>query len=98
MAPLGIEQLAKDPAAFAGRDLKVRGVVAVVAPARRLFTLIPQSEYDVCREVTCSSFEVPVSWDGPPPRSAQPVLVTGRLREPEPGRFVLEAASVEVRQ
>ena len=93
---IGVERLAKDPAAFNGRQITLRGVVADVAPQRRLFTVIDLTEYNACRELNCSSYEVPIAFSGALPETAQSVRIVGRLSQPAPGRYLVQAAKVEV--
>lgn len=93
--PLGVEQLAKNPAAYAGRGLRVHGVVSSVMPKKGVFTLIDVEEYKSCRELGCSAFEVPVAFAGALPDTAKAVLVAGRLEQPEPGRYLVRAERVE---
>lgn len=93
---VGVAQLAKNPAAFRGRTFVLRGVVAGVVPKRRLFTLIDQKEYDSCRELGCSAYMVPVAFSGTLPDTAKSVLVTGRLEQPERGRYLVQASQVEL--
>ena len=93
---VGVEQLAKNPAAFRGRTFVLRGVVSGVVSKRRLFTLIDQKEYDSCRELGCSAYVVPVMFSGTLPDTAKSVLVTGRLEQPERGRYLVQASQVEL--
>ena len=93
---VGVAQLAKNPAAYRGRTFVLRGVVSGVVPKRRLFTLIDQKEYDSCRELDCSAYVVPVSFSGTLPDTAKSVLVTGRLEQPERGRYLVQASQVEL--
>jgi len=94
-APLGVEQLAKTPAEFADRSLRVRGVVSSVAATKGAFTLIDVDEYETCRELGCAAYQVPVAFAGTLPDTAQIVLVTGRLEQPEQGRYLVRAKQVE---
>ncbi len=94
-APLGVEQLAKAPAEFADRSLKVRGIVSSVVARNGAFTLIDVEEYKSCRELDCATYQVPVAFAGTLPDTAQTVLVTGRLEQPEPGRYLVRAEQVE---
>ncbi len=94
-APLGIEQLAKAPSDFATRSFKVRGVVSSVVARKGAFTLIDVEEYKSCRELECATYQVPVAFAGTLPDTAQVVLVTGRLEQPEPGRYIIRAEQVE---
>ena len=93
---VGVEQLAKNPSAHIGRTFVLRGVVSDVSGQDRLFTVIDQSEYQSCRELGCAAFEVPVAFAGTLPETAQAVLVTGRLEQPEPGRYRVRADRVEL--
>lgn len=92
---IGVDQLAKDPAAYTDRDLTLEGVVAATLPEQRLFTVIDRAEYQACRVVTCSQYQIPIAFAGPLPPVEQPVSVTGRLVQPEPGRFLLQASRIE---
>lgn len=94
-AELGVEQLAKSPAAYLGQSLRLRGVVASTAGERQLFTVIDEAEYKSCRELGCAAFEVPIAFAGALPETARTVRVAGRLEQSEPGRYVVRADSVE---
>jgi hypothetical protein len=93
--PLSVDHLAKNPAAYAEQVLTLEGVVAATVPEEKLFTVIDRAEYQACKVVTCSQYQVPIVFAGPLPRAEQLVMVTGRLIQPEPGRFLLEASRVE---
>lgn len=94
-APLEVEQLAKAPTAYAGHSFQVRGVVSSVVDQKGAFTLIDVDEYRSCRELGCAAYEVPVAYVGTLPDTAQIVLVTGRLEQPNPGRYLVRAEKVE---
>jgi cytochrome c-type biogenesis protein CcmE len=96
VGPLAVDQLAKNPAASADREVSVVGVVATVLPERGLFTIIDQSEYDACKVVTCAHYEVPVAFVGQLPDVEQLVTVTGQLVQEQEGRFLLQATDVEL--
>jgi len=95
-AELGVEQLAKDPASFAGRALTLRGVVSFASTEERRFVVIDEAEYRFCRELSCSAYEVPVAFVGTLPETAQFVRIVGQLAQPEPGRYMVQADSVQV--
>ncbi len=94
-APLGVEQLAKAPSEFVTHSFKVRGVVSSVVARKGAFTLIDVEEYKSCRELDCAAYQVPVAFAGTLPDTAQIVLVTGRLEQPEPGHYLVRAVQVE---
>ena len=98
LAELGVEQLAKSPEAYLGQSLRLRGVVASTAGERKLFTVIDEAEYKSCREFGCAAFEVPIAFAGALPETARIVRVAGRLEQPELGRYVVRADSVETIQ
>ncbi len=93
-AEVGVERLAKNPGAFRGRTFVLRGVVSAVAPKRQMFTVIDQKEYDSCRELGCSAYQIPVTFTGALPETARSVLVTGHLEQPQPGRYLMRASRV----
>ena len=95
-AELGVEQLAKHPEAFSNRRLALRGVVATIDASQKRFTVIDVAEYNACRELGCSSCEVPVTFSGALPETARTVRITGRLEQAEPGRYLVVAQQVEV--
>lgn len=94
-AVLGVDQVATHPADFAGREVRLTGVVCAVVPDRRLFAVIDRSEYEACQVVTCSQYQIPVSYEGELPAVQTSVTVTGRLAEAEPGRYVFRASSLD---
>ncbi len=93
-AEVGVERLAKNPAAFRGRTFVLRGVVSAVAPKQQMFTVIDQKEYDSCRELGCSAYQIPITFTGALPETARSVLITGRLEQPQPGRYLMRASQV----
>ena len=92
---LTVDQLAQHPEAFANQDLTLQGVVAARVPEQRQFTVIDAAEYQACKVVTCSQYQVPIAFAGELPAAEQLVTITGRLTQPEPGRYLLEAQRVE---
>ncbi len=93
-AEVGVERLAKNPAAFRGRTFILRGVVSAVAQKRQMFTVIDQKEYDSCRELGCAAYQIPITFTGALPETARSVLITGRLEQPQPGRYLMRASQV----
>ena len=91
---LGVDQLAKNPQAYTDQVVTFEGVVAELLPEQRRFTVIDRREYQSCKVVTCSQYQVPIAFAGDLPPATQAVSVTGRLVQPEPGRFLLEASRV----
>jgi hypothetical protein len=93
---LGVDELAKNPKAFADREIVVTGVVGAVVAKQKIFTIIDQSEYAECKVVTCARYEIPIDFAGKLPEPEQVVVVAGRLVQPEPGRFLFKAKRVEI--
>ncbi len=93
-AEVGVERLARNPAAYRGRTFTLRGVVSAVAPKRQMFTVIDQKEYDSCRELSCSAYQIPITFTGALPETARSVLITGRLEQPQAGRYLMRASQV----
>jgi len=93
---LSVDKLAKDPKGFADREITVTGVVGAVVPKQKLFTIIDQSEYAECKVVTCARYEIPIDFTGKLPDPEQVVMVTGKLVQPQPGRFLFKAKRVEI--
>ena len=93
---LGVEQLAKAPARFARGPLVLRGVVAFASAAEQRFTVIDEAEYRACRELGCSAYEVPVAFTGALPETARTVRIIGRLVQPDPDHYLVQADSIEV--
>ena len=67
-----------------------------VVPKQKKFTIIDQSEYAECKVVTCARYEIPINFTGKLPGPEQVVMVTGKLVQPQPGRFLLKAKRVEI--
>jgi hypothetical protein len=88
---VSVNELAKNPKGFAGREIVVTGVVAVIAPKQKMFTIIDRSEYAECNVVTCARYEIPIGYSGELPKSEQIVAVSGKLAQVKPGRFLFEA-------
>ena len=94
-AHLSVDELAQHPESYTDRVLTLQGVVAARVPAEQRFTVIDAAEYQACKVVTCSQYQVPIAFAGELPATEQLVTITGRLLEPEPGRYLLEALRVE---
>lgn len=93
---LGVEQLAKAPASFARQPLALRGVVSFASVGEHRFVVIDEAEYRACRELSCSAYEVPVAFTGALPETARTVRIIGRLAQPDPDHYLVQADSVEV--
>jgi hypothetical protein len=93
---LSVDELAKNPKAFTDREITVTGVVGAVVPKQKIFTIIDQSEYAECKVVTCARYEIPIDFSGKLPDPEQVVIITGKLVQPEPGRFLFKAKHMEI--
>jgi len=93
---LNVDKLAKNPKGFAGREITVTGVVGAVVAKQKIFTIIDQSEYAECKVATCARYEIPIDFTGKLPDPEQVVMVTGKLLQPRPGRFLFKAKRVEI--
>jgi hypothetical protein len=92
---LDVDQLARDPATFSGHEIRLRGVVSAALPEQRLFVVIDCAEYAACKVVTCSPYQIPIAFAGELPAVEAAVVATGRLAEPEPGRYLFQATALE---
>jgi hypothetical protein len=93
---LSVDELAKNPKEFVDREITVTGVVGAVVPKQKIFTIIDQSEYAECKVVTCARYEIPIDFSGKLPDPEQVVVVTGKLVQPQPGRFLFKAKRMEI--
>lgn len=93
---LGVDQVAQDPEAFAGREVRLTGVVSAVVPEQQRFAVIDRAEYTDCEVVTCSQYQIPIAYDGDLPVVEAFVTITGRLIEAEPGRYLVQATAFEL--
>lgn len=93
---LNVDQVAKNPAAFADREVRLMGVVSAVLPEQQLFAVIDHAEYAACKVVTCSQFQIPIAYAGNLPTVEAAVMVTGRLTQSEPGRYLFQATTLEL--
>ena len=93
---MSVDELAKRPKAFADRELVVTGIVGAVLPKQKIFMIIDQSEYAECKVVTCARYEIPIEFDGKLPKPEWMVVATGRLVQPQRGRFLFKARRVEI--
>ena len=80
---LGVDQVAKNPAAFADQEVRLTGVVSAVVPDEQLFAVIDQAEYASCKVVSCSQYQIPISYAGDLPAVE---ASTSPLRLPVPKR------------
>lgn len=92
---VGVDAVAKDPKANAGR-VGIEGVVALVFKERGTFTIIDVAEFQKCGETGCAEYSVPVQvlkeeFEGELPKSQETVLAIGDVQPTENGyRFVVE--------
>lgn len=93
-----VASMVSDPFAYKG-EVKVRGGVMQVNPARKLFSIIDYREYRACRSVTCAREWVTVLFEGKPPAVASVVEITGLIEKNRAGNggFVLRAKAVVVK-
>jgi cytochrome c-type biogenesis protein CcmE len=95
-AVLDVDQLATNPATFAGREVRLTGVVSAVQPEQQLFAVIDHAEYADCKVVTCSQYQIPINYAGDLPAVEASVTATGHLTQPEPGRYLFQATALEL--
>ena len=93
---LGVDEVAKNPAAFADQEVRLTGVVSAVVPDEQLFAVIDQAEYADCKVVTCSQYQIPITYAGELPAVEASVTVTGHLTQPESGRYLFQASALEL--
>lgn len=92
---VGVDAVAKDPKAHAGR-VGIDGVVAQVFAERGAFTMIDTAEFEECGETGCAEYVLPVevptsAFTGELPKSGETVLVIGTVEPNEKGyRFLVE--------
>lgn len=92
---LDVDQLATSPETFAGQKVRLTGVVSVVRPEQQLFAVIDRAEYAACKVVTCSQYQIPIVYAGELPAVEARVTATGHLTQPEPGRYLFQATTLE---
>jgi hypothetical protein len=91
---VGVDAVAKDPMAYAGR-VGIEGVVAKVLQDRGAFTIIDVAEFKACGETGCAEYMVPVQvpkdeFEGTLPQSEETILAIGNVQPTETGyRFVV---------
>lgn len=93
---VSLTSIAKKPAEFVGKEIRVEGVVTRVLPDDRLFLIADKSACGGCpSKKKCGVFELTVSYDGKLPKSRKTVKITGILTNPEKSRYVFKAASLD---
>jgi len=93
---VSVETLAKSAKNFEGLDVTVKGVVASVSKDKKVFTLVDDSACGGCPSKSrCGKVELSVSYQGKMPKKKRSVAVTGRLTQPEKGRYLFVAKHVE---
>jgi hypothetical protein len=91
-----VETLAKSAKKFEGLDVTVKGVVASVSKDKKVFTLVDDGACGGCpSKSSCGKVELSVSYQGKMPKKKRSVAVTGRLTQPEEGRYLFVAQNVE---
>jgi cytochrome c-type biogenesis protein CcmE len=94
---LDVDQLATNPSTFAGQEICLRGIVSAVQPEQQLFAVIDHAEYAACKVVTCSQYQIPITYAGDLPDVEASVIATGHLTQPEPGRYLFQATALELK-
>jgi hypothetical protein len=92
-AAVNVDDLMTSPEQYTGQ-LYLLGVVSFVSPEQRTLGLIDSREFAECGVTTCSSFILPVKWDGPMPQVEDTVEVTGEVQK-SGSKFVFIARSLE---
>jgi hypothetical protein len=91
-----LNTLAKKPADFVGKEIRVEGVVTRVMKDDQLFLIADKSACGGCpSKKKCGVFELSISYGGKMPKSRKTVKVTGVLTEPEEGRYLFKAARLD---
>lgn len=92
---VGVDAVAKDPKAHAGR-IGIEGIVQDVFADRGAFTMIDCAEFEACGETHCAEFSVPVrvpkaEYQGELPKAEQKVVVIGEVQVETDGyRLIVE--------
>ena len=93
---VSIEVLAKKPAKFVGKQLRVEGVVARVITDDHIFLIAEKSACGGCpAKKKCGVLELAVFYEGKLPGKNKKVKVTGVMTEPEEGRYMFKALRLE---
>jgi cytochrome c-type biogenesis protein CcmE len=91
-----IDKLAKSPGKFQGHRISIVGIVADVSIEKQTFTIMDDGTCGGCpSKAACGKIELSVSYKGKLPKKKSKVTITGELLQPEMGKFVLKAVSVE---
>jgi hypothetical protein len=93
---ISLNKLAKKPAQFKGKEIRLEGVVTRVMTDDRLFLIVDKSACGGCpSKKKCGVFELPVHYEGKLPKTRKSVKITGVLTEPEDGRYLFKASKLE---
>ena len=93
---VSVGTLAKSAKKFEGLDITVQGVVLSVSKDKNVFTLVDKTACGGCpSKSSCGVIELSVSFQGKMPKKKKSVAVTGRLTQPEEGRYLFVAKQVE---
>ncbi len=90
---INVNELAANPAAFYG-NIRLRGVVAGVNKARKVFGIIDVSEFKSCGTLLCARYTLPVKYSGNPPELKSIVNISGRLTKNNRG-MIIEAQNIQ---
>ncbi len=90
---INVNELAANPAAFYG-NIMLRGVVAGVNKAQKIFGVIDVSEFKSCGTLLCARYTLPVKYSGNPPELKSLVNISGRLIKNSRG-MIIEARNIQ---
>ncbi|MGD8413383.1 MAG: hypothetical protein PVF33_04085 [Candidatus Latescibacterota bacterium] len=91
-----IDVLAKKPAKFVGREVRVEGVVARVMKDDGMFLMAENTACGGCpSKKACGDKELTVIFDGEMPAKNKKLKVVGVMTEPEKGKYVFKATRLE---
>jgi len=89
-----VDDLAANPRQYAGR-IVLKGAVAGVNQAEKVFGVIDAREFERCGVVTCAANTLPVKYAGVLPEPKTIVKITGSVVQEDKG-LVIEAVQVEL--
>jgi len=93
---VSIEVLAKKPAKFVGKQLRIEGVVARVNTDDQIFLIAEKSACGGCpAKKSCGVLELAVLYEGKLPGKNKKVKVIGVMTEPEKGQYMFKASKLE---
>jgi hypothetical protein len=91
-----LTRLAAKPDKYVGKEIRLEGMVSRVIKDKQMFLVVDKTACGGCpSKQKCGVFELPVAYDGKMPKTRKKVAFTGVLTQPEEGKYLFKAKSLD---